>query len=83
MMKIKNNLIEIMTVAGVLVLLFYSSDPFMQGDSMRYLHKSLIDPPMYTSIIFIIQSLFGSLKPVGILQTILIGLGIIHFTRTI
>ena len=83
MMKIKNNLIEIMTVAGVLVLLFYSSDPFMQGDSMRYLHKSLIDPPMYTSIIFIIQSLFGSLKPVVILQTILIGLGIIHFTRTI
>ena len=83
MKNIKNNLIEIMTIVGVLILLFYSSDPIMQGDSMRYLHKSLIDPPMYSSIIFMIQWLFGSLNAVVILQSILIAVGIIYLTRTI
>jgi len=83
MRNIKNNLIEIITIAGVLILLFYSSEPIMRGDSMRYLHKSLIDPPMYSSIIFIIQWLFGSLNAVVILQSILIGVGIIYLTRTI
>ena len=83
MKKIKNSLSEIMTVAGVLLLLLYSSDPIMKGDASRYLHGSLIDPPMYSLIISIIQSLFDTLNSVIIFQTFLIALGVIYFTRIV
>lgn len=82
MKRIKNNLSEIMTTAGVLLLLLYSSDPIMKGDAFRYLHGNLIDPPMYSLIISIMQSLFATLNSVIVFQTFLIGLGIIYFTRS-
>jgi hypothetical protein len=82
MKRIKNNLSEIMTAAGVLLLLLYSSDPIMKGDAFRYLHGNLIDPPMYSLIISIMQSLFDTLNSVIVFQTFLIGLGIIYFTRS-
>ena len=82
MKKIKNNLSEIITAAGVLLLLLYSSDPIMKGDAFRYLYGNLIDPPMYSLIISIMQSLFATLNSVIVFQTFLIGLGIIYFTRS-
>lgn len=83
MLKIKNSLIEIIITAGVLILLFHSSEPVIMGDSGRYLYGNVIDPPLYSLIIFIIQSLFRSLKAVIVFQAILIGFGIIYFTRTV
>ena len=82
MKRIKNNLSEIITAAGVLLLLLYSSDPIMKGDAFRYLYGNLIDPPMYSLIISIMQSLFATLNSVIVFQTFLIGLGIIYFTRS-
>ena len=64
MKRIKNNLSEIITAAGVLLLLLYSSDPIMKGDAFRYLYGNLIDPPMYSLIISIMQSLFATLNSV-------------------
>ena len=64
MKRIKNNLSEIMTAAGVLLLLLYSSDPIIKGDAPRYLHGSLIDPPLYSLIIFLMQSLFDTLNSI-------------------
>ena len=82
MKRIKNYLSEIITAAGVLLLLLYSSDPIMKGDAFRYLYGNLIDPPMYSLIISIMQSLFATLNSVIVFQTFLIGLGIIYFTRS-
>ena len=83
MMKIKNNIAEIITIGGVLILLLHSSDPIIRGDAFRYLNGSLIDPPMYSLIISIIQSLFDTLNSVIIFQTFLIALGVIYFTRSV
>ncbi len=82
-MKLKNNIMEIMIFGGVLILLYYSSDPIYRSDSGRYLNGSLLDPPMYSSILIILQKLFGNLKSVVIFQTLLICLGIIYFAKTI
>lgn len=82
MKRIKNNLSEIMTAVGVLLILLYSSDPIMKGDAFRYLNGNLIDPPMYSLIISIMQSLFDTLNSVIVFQTFLIGFGIIYFTRS-
>ena len=82
-MKIKNNIIEVMILVGIFALLFYSSNPVEHTDSIRYLNGSLLDPPMYSIIISILQTLFGTLKSVIMFQTLLIGLGIIYFVRTI
>jgi 4-amino-4-deoxy-L-arabinose transferase-like glycosyltransferase len=81
-MKIKINIADVMILFGVLTLLFYSSDPVIRTDSFRYLSGSLLDPPMYTKIISILQKLFGTLKSVIVFQTLSIGFGIIYFTRT-
>ena len=81
-MKIKINIADVMILFGVLTLLFYSSDPVERTDSFRYLSGSLLDPPMYTKIISILQKLFGTLKSVIVFQTLSIGFGIIYFTRT-
>ncbi len=82
-MKIKNNVAEVMILVGVFALLFYSSNPVERTDSFRYLSGSLLDPPMYSTIISILQILFGTLKSVIVFQTLLIGFSIIYFLRTI
>ena len=82
-MKIKNNITEVMILVGVFALLFYSSNPVERTDSIRYLNGSLLDPPMYSTIISILQTLFGTLKSVIVFQTLSIGLSIIYFVRTI
>ncbi len=82
-MKIKNNIAEVMILVGVFALLFYSSNPVERTDSFRYLSGSLLDPPMYSTIISILQILFGTLKSVIVFQTLLIGLSIIYFLKTI
>lgn len=82
-MKIKNYSTEILISIMILLLLFYSSDPVFYVDSSRYLEGSLRDPPLYPIIITIMQSMFGTLNSVIILQTFLIGSGIIFFTKTI
>ena len=82
-MKIKNNLMEIMVSVGVLILLIYSSDPVIKGDSNRYIDGNIIDPPFLSILISIMLTLFGNLKSIIIFQTIIIGFSIVHFTRTI
>jgi hypothetical protein len=82
-MKVKINITEILILTVVLLILFYSSDPIIYKDSARYLQKSLLDPPMYSTLILTMRFIFGTLNSVIILQTLLMGIGIIYFTRTI
>ena len=82
-MKFKNNVIEILIIVGVLLLLFYSSDPIIYSDSGRYILGSLLDPPMYSKIIKVMLLIFGTLNSVVVFQTLLIGFGVIYFTRTV
>jgi hypothetical protein len=81
-MKIKNNIMEIMLLIGVLALLFHSNDPIMHNDSPRYINGSLIDPPIFYTVITIMLSLFGTLKSVIVLQTLFVGFSIAYFTKT-
>lgn len=81
-MTIKNNIMEIIISLGILFLLLLSSDPILYPDSPRYLNGSLIDPPVYSTIIILMKSLFGSLNSVIIFQTLIIAFSIIFFTRT-
>lgn len=81
-MKIKKNIFEIIILFGVLTLLFNSYDPIMYNDSQRYIDGSSIDPPLFSTIIAIMLSLFGNLESVIIFQTLLIGFSIVYFTRT-
>jgi len=80
-MRIKNNISEILVTTGVLLLLFYSSDPIIYSDSSRYTSGSLLDPPMYSTIIKVMLIIFGTLNSVVVLQTFFIGFSIIYFTR--
>ncbi len=82
-MKSKNYLIEILISVLFILLLFYSSDPILYDDSYRYLKGSLKDPPLYSTIINIMENLFNSLNSVIILQTISLAFGIIIFTKTV
>jgi len=82
-MIIKNHTIEILIITLTLGLLFYSSDPVLYSDSARYLKGSLNDPPLYSTIIVIMQSAFRTLNSIIILQTLFIGFGIVFFTKTI
>ena len=82
-MKFNNNIIEILIIVGVLLLLFYSSDPTIYSDSGRYIHGSLLDPPMYSKIIKVMLLIFGTLNSVVVFQTLLIGFSVIYFTRTV
>ena len=82
-MKIKNNIIEILILAGIFTILFYSSDPIEFPDSQRYLSRNLIDPPLYSSVIALMQFIFGTLNSVIVLQTLLVGFSIIYFARTV
>ena len=79
----KNHTIEILIITLILGLLFYSSDPVLYSDSARYLKGSLNDPPLYSTIIVIMQSAFRTLNSIIILQTLFIGFGIVFFTKTI
>jgi len=80
---IKNNIIEIMVAAGVLLILLYSSDAVIYPDSQRFSGENLHDPPLYPAMIYVMQLIFGSLNSVIILQTLFVGSGIIYFTRTV
>ena len=86
-MIIKKYITEILITTGVVLLLLRSSDPVMYTDSLRYIFESLLDPPLYSTIIEIMISTFGSfkfaMKAVIIFQTLLIGFGIFYFTRTL
>ena len=82
-MKIKNYKIEILISTLVLVLLFYSSNPIFYSDSSRYLNGSLNNPPLYFIIITLMQSIFTTLNSVIILQTLLVGFGIVFFIKNI
>ena len=82
-MKIKKFISEIIILIAILTLLIYSSDPLIKTDSYRYIEGSIIDPPFLTVIISTLLLLFGTLKSIIIVQTLLIGFSIIYFTRTI
>lgn len=81
-MIIKNNIIKIIISICILFLLLLSSNPVHYPDSTRYLNGSLIDPPLYSTIIIIMKFVFGSLNSVIIFQTLIIGFSIIYFTKT-
>lgn len=83
MSKIKNRIIEIVILLSVIMLLLYSSEPLIYPDSQRYLNMSLHDPPLFSTIINLMLSIFGSFNSIVIVQTISIGLGIIYFTKTL
>ena len=83
MTRIKNNIIEILITIGVLLILLYSSVPDIYPDSQRFLTGNLHDPPLYSTIIYVMQLIFGSLNSVIILQTLFVGFSIIYFTRTV
>jgi hypothetical protein len=83
MKKIKDNIIEILVVVGVMLILLYSSSPDIYPDTQRFLSGNLHDPPLYSTIIYVMQLIFGSLNSVIILQTLFVGFGIIYFTRTV
>ena len=82
-MNIKKNISELLIIFGILLILFYSSDPLIYPDSGRYLSGNLNDPPLYSSTIGLMMSIFGTLNSVIILQTLIIGFGIIYFVRTV
>ena len=77
------SIIEILVVAGVMLILLYSSSPDIYPDTQRFLSGNLHDPPLYSALIYIMQLVFGSLNSVIILQTLFVGFGIIYFTRTV
>ena len=83
MLIIKKYIIEILVSVGVLLILLYSSDPDIYPDTQRFLNGNLHDPPLYSTIIYIMQLIFGSLNSVIIFQTFFVGFGIIYFTRTV
>jgi len=83
MKKIKDNIIEILVATGVMLILLYSSSPDIYPDTQRFLSGNLHDPPLYSTIIYVMQLIFGSLNSVIILQTLFVGFGIIYFTRTV
>lgn len=82
-MIIKKILKKLIFFNGVFFLIFDSLNPQIYSDSSRYLTGSLLDPPMYSTIIFTMNSLFGSLKSVIFLQALLIGFAITYFVKTI
>jgi hypothetical protein len=83
MLRIKKNIIEISITAGVLLMLLYSSSPDIYPDTQRFLNGNLHDPPLYSTIIYVMQLIFGSLNSVIIFQTFFVGFGIIYFSRTV
>lgn len=79
----KNNSVEILTIFFILVLLIYNSEPIFYPDSNRFLSNNIHDPPLYFLLISISKLIFESLKSLVIIQTLLIGFGVIYFIRTV
>jgi len=83
-MTAKKNLVEILIISlSLLLLLFKSSDPIFYGDSERFIKGSLKDPPIYSAIIYVMLSIFKNLNSVVILQTFIMTIAIIFFTKTL
>ena len=84
MLKIKDNVIEIIVSIGVLALLLYSCSADIRPDSQRYLSGgNLHDPPIYPTLIFVMKFIFGTLNSVIVFQSLLIGISIIYFSRIV
>ena len=83
MTRIKNIIPEIFISSSTLGIILYSNDPIIYKDSLRYIGNSLFDPPIYSTLIFIMQSIFGSLNSVIVFQSLLLGMGIFYFNKTI
>ncbi|MDA8538526.1 hypothetical protein N9K48_02570 [Candidatus Pelagibacter bacterium] len=79
--KINNNLLEALIGLLALILLIYSSDPVLYPDSLGYLGGSLKDPPLYSTIITVMQFLFKSLNSIIILQTFFVSFSIVFLSR--
>ncbi len=82
-MNIRYNIIEILVLTGIFILLLYSSDAVIYPDSNRYLTQNLHDPPLYSTLININKLIFGNLNSLIIFQSLLIGLSIIYFSKTL
>ena len=83
MINIKRHSIDLILLIITMVLLIYSTEPVIQGDSRRYLSYNLSDPPLIPWFVKITLYLFGSLKAIVILQTLAIYFGVVKFTKTI
>lgn len=83
MINIKRHSIDLILLMITIVLLIYSTEPVIQGDSKRYLSYHLSDPPLIPWFVKITLYLFGSLKAIVILQTLAIYFGVVKFTKTI
>jgi hypothetical protein len=83
MIKIKNHITEFLILILVFFLLFYSSNAVLYSDAQRYLDGSFSNAPLYTFIVQIMKSTFKTLNSIVILQTIILGFGIIFFTNTV
>ena len=83
MFKFKNVWLRISIIIGTIVILFYSSEPIIYGDSSRYLEPSLRGSILYSLMIETLTLLFSSLNAVVVLQTFLICFAIIYFIETV
>ena len=83
MIKIKNHITEFLILILVFFLLFYSSNAVLYSDAQRYLDGSFSNAPLYTFIVQIMKSTFKTLNSIVILQTIIMGVGIIFFTNVV
>ena len=81
----KNNyyIADFFLLLVTLSLLFYSSDPVFHIDSARYIKQSFMDPPIYSTVIIVMEYIFGTLNSVVIFQTLFIFFGIVFFTRNV
>ncbi len=82
-MNVKKYNIEIFILTSITFLLFYSSEPIMYSDSVRYVDGDIRNPPLYSYLITVMDFTFGSLNSIIILQTLLIALSIVHFLKTV
>ena len=82
-MRIKDYIVEIIIPIGICILLIYSSEAVYYTDTARFLKGSLLDPPLYSFLIYILNLIFGNYKSIIIFQTILIGISIIYFTGVV
>ncbi len=82
-MNIKEYKIEIFIFVSITCLLFYSSEPVIYSDSIRYVDGDIRNPPLYSFLITFLDFIFGSLNSIIVLQTLFIALSIMHFLKTV
>ena len=82
-MILKKYILEILITFGVITLIYFSSEAIIYKDSARYLKSNIVDPPLYTFLISIMQSIFNTLNSVVILQTIILGISIVYISKTL